>query len=456
MLRKTLAPQVVLLCGLGFGDEGKGTTVDFLTDRLGAHTVVRYNGGPQAAHTVVEKDRHHVFAQFGSGTLLGAQTYLSSHMLVCPFRLQSEAAALDAIGIRRPLDMVAIDRAAPLVTPVHKLACQVRELARQDRHGSCGVGIWETTRIARQIPKIAPRVGDLEDIDLLMEKIEALRLEMLYDVCDDVVAAKGTPRYAAASRVYQELDDLDLPALRQRYAEVGKESALGKHTLVDSGYLGDRLQSGTTIFEGAQGVLLDETWGFHPHTTGSTTTFANAEDILSDLGYGEAKHRIGVLRSYMTRHGQGPMPTELRTLASEEVHNKTTPWAGDFRHGLLDLVLLRYALGVVGGVDSLSLTHADRWSKYGAACVSYSSASQRYFQLGGALLRRSECPDLGYQEGLGRAVAVAQPVCKSGDLIEIVEDQLQVDVSVLSSGSGRGDKRWLNKRAGLPVAAACG
>lgn len=448
MLRKTLAPQVVLLCGLGFGDEGKGTTVEFLTDQLGAHTVVRYNGGPQAAHTVVEKDRHHVFAQFGSGTLLGARTFLSSYMLVCPFRLQSEAAALNAIGIHRPLDMLAIDRSAPLVTPVHKFACQVRELARQNRHGSCGMGIWEATRIARQIPNIAPRVGDLEDIDLLMEKIEALRLEMLYDVYDDVHAAKGTARHAAAQKTYQELDNLDLPALRQRYLEVGKECSLGKYKLVDGGYLGDGLRSGTTIFEGAQGVLLDETWGFHPHTTGSTTTFANAEDILSDLGYGGSKHRVGVLRSYMTRHGQGPMPTEIAAPAFEEVHNKTTPWAGDFRHGTLDMVLLRYALGVVGGVDSLALTHTDRWGRYGAACVGYapSADNQRYFQLGGALMRRAEFSDLGYQEALGRAVASAQPICRPGDLVALVEDQLQADISITSSGPMRGDKRWSNRQ----------
>ncbi len=443
MIRST-DPRVVLLCGLGFGDEGKGTTVEYLTEHLGAHTVVRYNGGPQAAHTVVEKDRHHVFAQFGSGTLLGAKTHLSRFMLVCPFRLRAEAEALVSIGVDRPLDLVSIDKESPVVTPLHKLACQIRELVREIKHGSCGVGVWETTRYARQFPALAPRIGDLSSTTRMVDKLDVLRRVLVADLREVVAEAAGTERYAAAEQSLKELEGLDLPALSRRYRDSRGRSDLGKFSVVGSDYLGGKLRSGTTIFEGSQGVLLDETFGFHPHTTGSTTTYANAEDLLADLGFGGQRHRVGVLRSYMTRHGGGPMPTEITDPPVAEKHNKFGQWMGGFRTGHLDFVLLRYAIQVLGGVDVLSVTHADQWDLFGAACTAYQQPSPagHLFRLNGALIRGTAYPDLGYQEALGRAVAASIPrLQKATDLGSFIEDQLNASVSVLSAGPTRQDKR---------------
>jgi adenylosuccinate synthase len=96
---------------------------------------------------------------------------------------------------------------------------------------------------------------------------------------------------------------------------------------------------------------------FHPYTTWSTTTFANAETLLAEAG--QAAVRLGVIRCYMTRHGPGPFVTEDPTLEFPEPHNRHGAWQGAFRIGHPDAVALRYAVEVVGGVDAVALTHLD-------------------------------------------------------------------------------------------------
>ena len=148
-----------VVCGLGFGDEGKGSVTDFLCSsrsRDPAHAVVRFNGGGQAGHNVVTADgRHHTFAQFGSGSFTpGVRTHLSRFMLVDPLALAAEAAHLIAAGVPGALGRLTVDRDARLVTPYHQAANRARELARgRDRHGSCGMGIGETARYANLILK---------------------------------------------------------------------------------------------------------------------------------------------------------------------------------------------------------------------------------------------------------------------------------------------------------------
>src|SRR5436309_2467866 len=132
--------------------------------------------------------------------------------------------------------------------------------------------------------------------------------------------------------------------------------------------------TGTMIFEGAQGVLLDESFGFHPHTTWSNTTFANADSLLNEAEYEGSRTRIGVLRCYFTRHGPGPLVTEDASLRDRlcEPHNDASGWQGEFRVGSFDAVAARYALKAVGGVDSLVITHLDRLPELpGRICNEY-------------------------------------------------------------------------------------
>lgn len=99
------------------------------------------------------------------------------------------------------------------------------------------------------------------------------------------------------------------------------------------------------IFEGAQGILLDQDYGQAPHTTWSTTTAANAHALIDEIGFTGPVESIGVLRSYMTRHGDGPFPTEEPMAPwPAELHNETAFWQGPFRRGWLDIPSLQYAL----------------------------------------------------------------------------------------------------------------
>jgi adenylosuccinate synthase len=118
------------------------------------------------------------------------------------------------------------------------------------------------------------------------------------------------------------------------------------------------------VFEGAQGVLLDADAGFHPYTTWSCCTAANAFELIKEMMPDSHISKIGVIRSYAMRHGPGPLPTETDTLSSViSEHNKYNEWQGIVRYGWFDAVLARYALAVAGGVDTLAVTHMDMLSR---------------------------------------------------------------------------------------------
>lgn len=358
--------RAIVAVGLGFGDEGKGSVVDALTRRHHSTLTVRFNGGAQAAHNVVLPDAtHHTFAQFGSGTLAGARTHLSRFMLVNPMTMLNEAAHLESLGIADPLSLVTIDREALVTTPMHMGLNRLRELALgEGRHGSCGMGIGETVDFANHHPGVAIHARDLLTPHILQRKLRYLA-EYCNAVGVSLAVATGRPRppgfHEAWDMLAASFEDMSRPmfALAERAQ------------IVDRTWLLGAMAETTTIFEGAQGVLLDEKHGFAPHTTWSNCTFDNAKELLEDF-CGEVI-ALGITRAFMTRHGAGPFPTEMPKwgpLVAHD-HNVAGPWQGALRVGALDLPLLRYAIGVIDGIDELCVTNLDRWSltDYGVAPV---------------------------------------------------------------------------------------
>jgi len=424
--------QIILTCGLCFGDEGKGTIVEALVARHNAHTVVRYSGGPQAAHTVVEDGRHHVFAQFGSGTLLGAKTHLSRFMLVDPLRMAQEAAVLNSIGVCRPLELMTIDEDCPMVTPLHRMAGQLRELARTEKHGSTGMGIWETTRLHRELGAgYVPMAADLQRPAKLAAKLNDLRNYLLGDLRE--------LRHADAltRKIYLDLVDYDLRMLAGTYETIAKVVRV-----VSGEYLYTILKSGCTVFEGSQGVLLDENNGFFPHVTGTTTTLANAEQLLGEAGIYGPVRRIGILRSYMTRHGAGPLPTEMPEPPVMEAHNKTTEWAGVFRAGPLDMVALRYAMEVEP-VDELAVTHLDQWKEFGAACIQYRPGEVGDMEALGQGHRIVGQPTPEQMESVTKALSRCVPCYERWtDPVSEIENRLGRLVTIQGWGPRRQNKIW--------------
>lgn len=357
---------IAVVAGLGLGDEGKGSFVDAWVRRQSRPGwVVRYNGGPQAAHHVVLADgRSHCFAQLGAGMLQPrTRTLLSPFMLVEPLALLREADRLTRLGVVEPLSRTTLSARSVVVTPFHKLLGRLRELSRgAERHGSCGLGVGQAFLDSQNPSLPSLRVEDLLDRERLLQRLRFVQLVKV-DQAEQVIdhwpmgSADAEPRALLA-----ELQRRDwLGQLCEGYSQLVRSGIT-----VDDGsqlraVLADEEQP--LVFEGAQGVLLDAVHGFFPFVTPSRTSFGNAQTLLS----GRAATRVGILRAYATRHGPGPLVSEAPALTTrlDEPHNVPNPWQGPMRVGWFDAVAARYALAVVGGVDSLALTCLDRLAGLG-------------------------------------------------------------------------------------------
>lgn len=354
-----------MVIGLGFGDEGKGATVEALVRAQRAGWVIRFNGGPQAAHHLVQVDgRAHCCAQLGAGVMTpGVRTLLSRHMLVEPLALAREAEVLRAAaGVPDALERLWIDARCVVVTPYHRSLNRLQELARgAGRHGSCGLGVGQAALDARNAGMPTLTVAQVMDPARLRRQLNLLRLVKL-DQAEQLDLSALTE--AAREEALAPLRDRGLvETIAQRFETILRDGAT---RVVEAEALREALAEDArpVVCEGAQGVLLDEVFGLWPHVTASTTTFANAQEVLDELAPERARVRVGVTRAYHTRHGAGPMPGERADAAAHdalpELHNAQNPWQGAWRVGPLDLVLLRYALDACGGVDHLAWTHVDR------------------------------------------------------------------------------------------------
>lgn len=449
---------------LGFGDAGKGTIVDYLTRQTEGAVIIRFNGGAQAAHNVHTADgRHHTFAQFGSGMLVpGTRTYLSHYVLFDPFALHNEAAGLAKLGVGDALSRLTVDAAALTVTPFQKAANRVREYLRgEERHGSVGMGIGETMYDMLTYKELAVYAADLRDPALLFQKLTKQQ---------ELKQAEFGPRLkqVAESGILAEevrvLSDPQAPAyIAEFMVKLARSFTLGTiATLKRFSY------ERPLIFEGAQGVLIDEWHGFHPYTTWSTTTNQNANTLLREINYAGPVTRYGVVRAYSTRHGPGPFPSEDRglTMALPDTHNVFGKWQGGFRVGWLDLPLTRYALAVSAGTDSVALTHLDRFAQVpsGRVVVAYEvNASSLSLRERSAIVEykmkspkagmvyissfkeKPDLEDLTYQEMLGGILGKSKPVFADTHLTgeayaDYIGDELGLRVGVTSYGRTASDK----------------
>ena len=346
-----------IVLDLGFGDAGKGLLTDFLARESGSKLVVRYNGGAQAAHNVVTSSGlHHTFAQFGSASLIpGVRTFLSRYVVVHPTALLVEAHVLKQKGAADVLERLRISELALLITPYHQAANRIRELLRgNQRHGSCGVGVGETVAdvvLYGEVPIIA---GDMRNKVVLKQKLAAIR-DYKYAEMKTLIGDQPLNDQTA-----EELHIFEDDGLLDHWIS-SIECFHSSKLVVPDALLADWMaEEKTVIFEGAQGVLLDAEYGFHPYTTWSNTTAENALEILHEMAPQAEINKVGVLRSHIVRHGPGPFPTETNVFASHiHEHNTLDDWQGNVRYGWFDTVLARYALKLVGGVDTLAVTHMD-------------------------------------------------------------------------------------------------
>lgn len=353
--------------GLGFGDCGKGHFIDALTRRWQAHTVVRVSGGAQAGHNVVtpaqanSPSRHHTFTQYGSGTFVpGVRTLLVDPMIIHPTALVAEAEVLGRIGVHDALARLTIDAQCRITTPFHQAAGRLRELLRGTAaHGTCGVGVGETVRHGLEHPEQQIRYADLPSdhasgARTLLDRLQTIRETLLAEFGPHVPMRRDEAMNA-------ELQTLKDGSVAEKW--LASARALARHRPPGSfeTISGQLRQAGCVIFEGAQGVLLDEWRGFHPHTTWSSSNTGMVEGVAARFGITVPIEHYGVIRTYLTRHGAGPMPTHDKSLDGllPEPHNSGEGWQGVFRRGHPDSVLLRYALEATGRLSGLLISHLD-------------------------------------------------------------------------------------------------
>jgi adenylosuccinate synthase len=296
--------------GLGFGDEGKGAVVDYLCSLNPSSIVVRFNGGHQAGHTVVNENGRHVHSNFGSGTLRGKPTYWSRFCTVNPVSLLNERDTFP----KKVKPTLYIEGKCPITTPYDIMANRWNK--NNCSHGTCGVGFGET--IKREENHCSLTFYDLFYPGVLKEKLRAIHEYYKWKIYLD------TKEFVSACQELVKTKDV---------------------YLTDDKFLYFRSPTGYSfIFEGAQGLLLDQNFGFFPNVTRSNTGYANIFALLPRY----VDDLYLVTRAYQTRHGNGYMSNEdlPHNIKEDPLEtNQSNEWQGEFRRALLDVSLLEYGMG---------------------------------------------------------------------------------------------------------------
>lgn len=325
--------RATVVIGANFGDEGKGLITDYFAAQRRHPTVVRFNGGAQAGHTVVTPEgRRHVFHHFGAGTLAGGRTVLSRFFIANPILWETENAALG-----NPPEFLFVDPRALVTTPYDMLINQRLEAQRQGaRHGSCGVGINET--VERGPTRYSTTVADLANLRTFQAKLEAIQ------------------SHYYADRLHQLGLEPDIPSalMFTRFMDVAQKFKESVQVVEDHRAI-QLLPN--PIFEGAQGLLLDEDHAFFPHVTRSKTGLRNVVTLAKEAGI-DGLDITYVTRAYMTRHGAGPFPTEDATLNYADDTNVPHDFQGTLRFGRLDIDLLAASVrNDLKEASDMSVTH---------------------------------------------------------------------------------------------------
>lgn len=468
-----MTPHIAVVLGLGFGDEGKGTLVDWLVRRHapnGGAIVVRHGGGAQAAHHVTSPEgKTHCFSQLGSGGLVpNTRTYLDRGMVIDPLALHLEAAAIAQVGVKNALSLLTIHPEALVVTPWHARLNRLRETLRLgDRHGSTGRGIGEARFDAeRGLPSLV--AGDALSPERLRQKARLVQLTKL-DHADQLIADAERDRHPALEAALEAArklrDELRQQPLESVVSAMEALLAPGRATisahlpLAPDAHAPTASVSGSAapsangrcpliVFEGAQGLLLDRDHGLFPHVSPTRSTVEDAEHAIAGLGLDPARAETwGVLRAYHTRHGAGPLPSGDATWTSllPEPNNGHSPWQGPFRCGPFDAVLARYALATIGRIDRLAVNCVDRVEPMPspAICEAWDLEGGRLDTIPAALVASWAGPAAGVEHpltGLARAARPISAPVAGADLVAAIEAAIGRPIDLVGRGPRALDK----------------
>lgn len=319
-----VAGQVII--GANYGDEGKGLFTDYFASRHPTEAlVVRYNGGAQAGHTVVTDDgRRHVFSHFGSGTFADCPTFLSKFFITNPLVFKREYLELRLLGLT---PRVAIDAQSLVTTPFDMFINQTIEQRRgKVRHGSCGLGVNETVTRSMSSKHNCIRVLDLLDPNRLVQRLSDLKRTWWHQR----LASHGIDQHSQeVERFSSHCDQI----MEQFVCDSQEMLQLATIRF-------DYPVAKQIIFEGAQGLMLDEDRiDQYPHVTRSKTGLPNVLHLAHHFGI-KKLNVLYVSRTYLTRHGAGPLSGES-DWSLPDLTNLPNQFQGTLRFAPLDLNCLQ-------------------------------------------------------------------------------------------------------------------
>ena len=412
--------KVDVLLGLQWGDEGKGKVVDVLTP--GYDLVTRFQGGPNAGHTLEFEGSKFVLRSIPSGIFQGGKiNVIGNGVVLDPALFKAEIDALEVSG--HPLtERLKISKKAHLILPTHRLLDAAYESAKgNSKIGTTGKGIGPT--YTDKISRNGLRVGDI--LNNFEEKYKA-----------------------AIERHKEMLDQYDfeynLPELEQAWFE-GIE-CIKRFELIDSEhFVNDALKAGKKVLaEGAQGTMLDIDFGSYPFVTSSNTICAGA-----CTGLGVAPRNIGevygIFKAYCTRVGSGPFPTELFDETGDDMRRIGFEFGSvtgrPRRCGWIDLVALKYAV-MINGVTQLIMMKSDVMDGFDTikACVAYKingvETEQFPFDLNdGAEAQYVEMP--GWKTDMTKMQSEEEFPEEFNAYLDFLERELEVPIKIVSVGPDR-------------------
>ena len=323
-----------VVIGANFGDEGKGLVTDFLCSQ-GAGIVVRFNGGAQAGHTVVTPEgERHIFRHIGSGTFCDVPTFLSQFFVCNPLLFFPEREQLIELGFH---PVVYAHPDCLVTTFADMLINQAKEMQRgAKRHGSCGIGFHETVVRSNTLSHLKITMSDLWNGGKRLP-------EQLEETCGKYAKFRAGNEISNAEPMIQQFIECC-----QTFAQLVEPLGIG--------------QCKDPVFEGSQGLLLDQNnKEFFPHVTHSNTGMKNVAVLCDQAGISK-KEIYYISRTYLTRHGAGPLPGENVALSFADDTNRRTQFQGPLRFAPLDTatLLLRCKRDAGANPYKLALSHCDQ------------------------------------------------------------------------------------------------
>ena len=421
--------KVDVLLGLQWGDEGKGKVVDVLTPRY--DVVARFQGGPNAGHTLEFDGKKYVLRSIPSGIFQEGQVNIIGNGVVLDpilFREEAEALEQSGVDVRKVLK---ISRKVHLILPTHRLLDAANEKAKGGaKIGTTGKGIGPT--YTDKISRNGLRLGDMEaNGKVAYEAARDRHVAMLRSMGEESEFAELETRWLEAIDYIRTYDIIDSEHYVNRVLREGK----------------------SVLCEGAQGTMLDIDFGSYPFVTSSNTVCAGACS-----GLGVAPNKIGdvfgIFKAYCTRVGSGPFPTELFDETGKTIrdlgHEYGAVTGRERRCGWIDLVALKYAV-MINGVTKLIMMKSDVLDGFDEikACVAYDINGQRVeefpFTVDNQALKPIYTSMPGWKTDMTEMKSEEQFPQEFKNYISFLEEQLQTPIVIVSVGPDREQTIELNK-----------